>query len=229
MINAVGRDIPEELLADGKEVYQGKNHFDGTYVQKAAPKTRRCETPQDSKLCATIREACERCGAHDGMTVSFHHHFRNGDKTAAAVMKVLVEDMGLKDITIAATSLGDAHNNVADYIEQGKVIGIQSSGVRGRMATVCEKVVTVTTPGDCVDVVVTDYGIAVNPLRPDLIECLDNAGIPHVTIEELKDKAYQLVGEPDPLQWDDQVVAVVEARDGSILDVIRKIKPYTFE
>ena len=136
MINAVGRDIPEELLADGKEVYQGKNHFDGTYVQKAAPKTRRCETPQDSKLCATIREACERCGAHDGMTVSFHHHFRNGDKTAAAVMKVLVEDMGLKDITIAATSLGDAHNNVADYIEQGKVIGIQSSGVRGRIGEV---------------------------------------------------------------------------------------------
>ena len=79
------------------------------------------------------------------------------------------------------------------------------------------------------DVVVTDYGIAVNPLRPDLIECLDNAGIPHVTIEELKDKAYELVGEPDPLQWDDQVVAVVEARDGSILDVIRKIKPYAFE
>ena len=50
--------------------------------------------------------------------------------------------------------------------------------IRGRMATVCEKVVTVTTPGDCVDVLVTDYGIAVNPRRPDLIECLDKAGIP---------------------------------------------------
>ena len=45
------------------------------------------------------------------------------------------------------------------------------------MATVCENVVTVTTPGDCVDVLVTDYGIAVNPKRPDLIECLDKAGI----------------------------------------------------
>lgn len=46
------------------------------------------------------------------------------------------------------------------------------------MATVCEHVVTVTTPGDCVDVLVTDYGIAVNPLRPDLIACLDQAGTP---------------------------------------------------
>ena len=58
-----------------------------------------------------------------------------------------------------------------------------------------------------------------------LIECLDNAGIPHVTIEELKDKAYSLVGRPDDLEWEDKVVAVLEARDGTILDVVRKIKP----
>ena len=75
------------------------------------------------------------------------------------------------------------------------------------------------------DVLVTDYGIAVNPLRPDLIECLDKAGIPHVSIESLKEKAYSLVGRPDDLQWEDKVVAVLEARDGTILDVVRKIKP----
>ena len=73
------------------------------------------------------------------------------------------------------------------------------------------------------------YGIAVNPLRPDLIECLDNAGIPHVSIESLKEKAYSLVGRPDDLQWEDKVVAILEARDGTILDVVRKIKPYTIE
>ena len=97
------------------------------------------------------------------------------------------------------------------------------------MATVCKDVVTVTTPGDCVDVLVTDYGIAVNPLRQDLIACLDKAGIKHVTIESLQEKAYSLVGEPDPLEFEDQVVAIVEARDGTILDVVRKIKPYSFD
>lgn len=97
------------------------------------------------------------------------------------------------------------------------------------MATVCEKVVTVTTPGDCVDVLVTDYGIAVNPLRPDLVECLDQAGIPHVPIESLKETAYSLVGHPDALEWEDKVVAVLEARDGTILDVVRKIKPFTLD
>ena len=100
---------------------------------------------------------------------------------------------------------------------------------RGRMATVCENVVTITTPGDCVDILVTDYGIAVNPLRQDLVECLDNAGIKHVSIEELKNKAYSLVGTPADLKWEDKVVAIVEARDGTILDVVRKIKPYTLD
>ena len=71
----------------------------------------------------------------------------------------------------------------------------------------------------------TDYGIADNPARADLIECLDEAGIAHTTIEALQEKAYSLVGEPDELEWEDQVIAVLEARDGTILDVVRKIKP----
>ena len=97
--------------------------------------------------------------------------------------------------------------------------------VRGRIPTVCESVVTLTTPGEAVDVLVTDYGIAVNPLRADLSEALTRAGIALTTIESLKDKAYAMAGVPDPLTFYDRVVAVVEARDGTILDVIRQIKP----
>lgn len=515
MKNAVGREIPDFLLVNGKEGYQGKQYMDGKYIQKASPKTRRYEKPQESKIVETLVDALKHCGAKDGMTFSFHHHLRNGDYVVNMVMRAAIEELGLKDLTIAATSLGEAHDPVADYIEDGKVIGIQTSGIRGkignvvsagklqtpaiirshggrpraieagevhidiafvaaptadcvgncrgiggksdcgslgyamtdakfadhvvvvtdclvdfpnfpasveaidvdavvvvdsigdpkkiasaaarisqnprdlmmaenvakviastpwfkegfsfqtgvggpslaanlflekymdekgikmgwaiggicgpmvellkkgkvgkvidvqdfdldavksinhtpghfemsasqyanpankgafvnkldfvvlaaleidtgfnvnvltgsdgvlrgapgghpdtaagskvciivtpltrgRMATVCENVVTVTTPGDCVDVLVTDYGIAVNPLRQDLIECLDQAGISHVTIESLKEKAYSLVGRPDDLEWEDKVVAVLEARDGTILDVVRKIKP----
>ena len=79
MKNAVGRIIPDELLAGGKEVYQGKFYMDGRYIQKAAPKTRRCEKPQDSKLLPSLAEALRQCGAKDGMTFSFHHHLRDGD------------------------------------------------------------------------------------------------------------------------------------------------------
>lgn len=516
MINAVGRNIPDYLLKDGKEVYQGKQYMDGKYIQKAAPRTVRYEKPVETKVVATIVDALKKCGAKSGMTFSFHHHLRNGDYVANMVMEAAIRELGLDNLTIAASSLGDANDPIADYIEEGKVVGIQTSGIRGRMgdvvsqgklktpaiirshggrpraieagevhidiafiaaptsdcqgncrgiggksncgsmgyamtdakyadrvvvvtdclvdfpnypasveaidvdavvvvesignpakiasaaarisknprdlmmaenvakviastpyfkegfsfqtgvggpslaanlflekfmderqikmgwaiggicgpmvellkkgkvgkvidvqdfdldavnsinqtpnhfemsasqyanpankgafvnsldfvvlaaleidtgfnvnvltgsdgvlrgapgghpdtaagskcciivtplirgrmATVCKNVVTVTTPGDCVDVLVTDYGIAVNPLRPDLIKCLDDAGIPHVSIESLQEKAYSLVGTPDDLQWEDRVVAVLEARDGTILDVVRQIKPY---
>ena len=129
MINAVGRDIPDELLVNGKEVYQGKNYMDGKYLHKAAPTTRRYEKPQESKILASITEALKACGAKDGMTFSFHHHLRDGDYVVNMVMKAAIEELGLKDLTIAATSLGDAHDPIADYIEQGKVIGIQTSGI----------------------------------------------------------------------------------------------------
>lgn len=50
-----------------------------------------------------------------------------------------------------------------------------------------------------------------------------------VDIECLQQKAYDLVGEPDPLEWEDKIVAIVEARDGTILDVVRQVNPFTFD
>ena len=136
MKNAVGREIPDELLVNGKEGYQGKFYMDGKYLRKAAPRTRRYEKPQESKIVASLAEALKACGARDGMTFSFHHHLRNGDFVANMVMQTAIEELGLKDLTIAATSLGEAHDPIADYIEAGKVIGIQTSGIRGRMGEV---------------------------------------------------------------------------------------------
>ena len=120
MKNAVGRDIPEALLVNGREVYQGKNYMDGKYLQKAAPCTRRYERPQESKIVETLADALRQCGAKDGMTFSFHHHLRNGDYVVNMVMKAAIEELGLKELTIAATSLGEAHDPIAEYIEEGK-------------------------------------------------------------------------------------------------------------
>ena len=98
--------------------------------------------------------------------------------------------------------------------------------VRGRIPTVCDRVVTVTTAGDSVDVLVTDHGIAVNPARQDLIAHLDAAGIHHVDIAALRDMAYAIVGQPDDIRFEERVVAVVEARDGTVMDVVRQVKPF---
>jgi len=96
--------------------------------------------------------------------------------------------------------------------------------VRGRMPTVLEKVNTVITPGHTVDVLVTDQGIAVNPIRQDLLYNLKSSGLPVYSIEELKEKAEKVVGRPEPILWEDKIVGLVKYRDGSAIDFIRQVK-----
>lgn len=95
---------------------------------------------------------------------------------------------------------------------------------RGRLSTIIDKVTTVVTPGSTVDVVVTDYGVTVNPGRTDLLEKFKAAGLPLISMEELRAMATRLVGTPKEIEFTDEVVAVVEYRDGSIIDTIRKVK-----
>ena len=95
---------------------------------------------------------------------------------------------------------------------------------RGRISTIIDKVTTIVTPGSTVDVVVTDYGVTVNPRRKDLREKFQKAGLPLIEMEELRRIATRLVGSPKEIEFSDEIVAVVEYRDGSIIDVIKKRK-----
>lgn len=517
MINAVGREIPEEILElTGKEGFQGNHYRDGYEYKKDGPVTKCVVNNTGSKLVENIHEALVKCGIKDGMTLGFHHHFREGDYIVNMVMEE-VHNMGIKDITICASSLGKAHNPIVPYIEDGTITNIQSSGVRGkigeaishgklkglaimrshggrvravesgethidisfigaptcddygncsgiggksncgvlsyaavdadhadkvvaitdtlvpfpnfpaqismtkvdyvveveeigdpkkiatgaakpttdmrklmmadyctqfvvntpyfkngfsyqtgvggasiastislakimkerdirmsfgiggltkpmcdllkndqvdclldtqdfdldavasvenpkhfpitageyadpfnkgavvnkldfvilaalevdvhfncnvvvgsdgmitgaqgghpdtaagakctiviapllqgRIPAICTDVTTVTTPGESVDVVITDYGIAINPARQDLIDCMKDVDLPFKTIEELRDIAYSIVGEPERVQFDDRVVGIIESRDGTIMDVVRKVKDFEF-
>ncbi|HBM79625.1 MAG TPA: citrate lyase subunit alpha, partial [Clostridiaceae bacterium] len=96
--------------------------------------------------------------------------------------------------------------------------------IRGRIPTIIDRVNTVITPGETIDVVVTDRGIAVNPLRKDLIKKLRKTNLPLFTIDQLKEKAEKITGKPEPIEFGDKIVGVVEYRDGTIIDVIRQVK-----
>lgn len=99
--------------------------------------------------------------------------------------------------------------------------------IRGRTPSITRRVFTCCTPGDTVAVVVTEAGIALNPRHRyyrELREDMKAAGINLVTIEALQRLAESLTGVPEPLHTTDQVVCIVEYRDGTVLDVIRKIE-----
>ena len=133
MKNQVGREIPDEILARmGKTGYRGLHDRDNASYRKASPTVRALNDPQRSKLCASLREALEKCELHDGMYFGFHHHFRDGDYVINMVMQEVAR-MGIRDITICATSMGAAHDALEPLIKQGVIAGIQSSGVRGKI------------------------------------------------------------------------------------------------
>ncbi len=96
--------------------------------------------------------------------------------------------------------------------------------LRGRIPCVVNRVQTVVTPGKIVDVIVTDQGVAINPRREDLIEKMRGSSLPLCTIEELQQKAEQLVGKPDPIRYTDKVVGIVTYRDGSVIDLIHQVR-----
>lgn len=133
MLNKVGRDIPQAILdATHKEVFQGSFAKEGCEYLKATHKARAGVSPQGSKVVNSLQEVLLKCGIKDGMTLGFHHHFREGDYVVNLVMTA-VHALGIKDITICASSLGKAHDPIVPYIEDGTITGIQSSGVRGKI------------------------------------------------------------------------------------------------
>lgn len=96
--------------------------------------------------------------------------------------------------------------------------------IRSRIPSVVRRVTTKVTPGDNIDVLVTDHGIAINPKRPELIERLKAAHLPITTIEKLHERAISLTGEPEPIKFTDRIVGVVRYRDGSVIDIVREVK-----
>ncbi|MBR5529828.1 MAG: citrate lyase subunit alpha [Oscillospiraceae bacterium] len=78
-----------------------------------------------SKVVKSIKEVIALAGLKDGMTVSFHHHLRNGDFVLNMVMAEIAEQ-GFKDINVNASSLFDVHVPILEHIENGVVTGISA-------------------------------------------------------------------------------------------------------
>ena len=95
---------------------------------------------------------------------------------------------------------------------------------RARLPIVTDRVTCVSTPGESIDVLVTQGGIAVNPRREELRRSLVEAGLPIIDIRELKEKTEKITGKPEKLIRGDRVVAEVIGREGNLQDKIYSVK-----
>lgn len=104
-----------------------------------------------SKLISSVREAIEKTGLRDGMTISFHHHMRNGDFVLNMVLEQAAE-MGIKDLTVNASSIFDIHEPIIEHIKNGVVTGLECNYMGGKVGKaisqgILEKPVTFRSHG----------------------------------------------------------------------------------
>ncbi|MBQ6717236.1 MAG: citrate lyase subunit alpha, partial [Clostridia bacterium] len=90
-----------------------------------------------SKLVSSLKEAIEKAGLQSGMTISFHHHLRNGDYVLNMVLEEAAK-MGIRDLGVEASSVFDVHAPIIDHIRNGVVtrLGTNYMGAKvGRAIT----------------------------------------------------------------------------------------------
>lgn len=129
------------------------------------------------------------------------------------------------NVNVAVESDGSLVHAIGGHMDTAagaKMTIITAPLIRGRLCTILDKVLTVTTPGETIDAIVTERGIAINPRRPDLIERAKAAGLELKTIEELQAIAESITGKPKTVEFEDKIIGVIEYRDGSVIDVVRK-------
>ncbi len=104
----------------------------------------------------------------------------------------------------------------------GRCVILAIPSFRDRVPIIVDRVTTLCAPGEMIDVVVTERGIAINPLRKDLIKNMSHSTLPLRTIADIQNEVEEICGgkpEPPAVSQKD-VIAIVEWVDGTILDAV---------
>lgn len=110
-----------------------------------------------------------------------------------------------------------------DASEGSKMSIIVTPLTRTRIPTIVDKVICKSVQGENIDVIVTEYGVAVNPKNVELKQRLKEGKVKLVEIDELEAMARKLVGIPDPVRFGDKPVCEIYHRNGTVLDTIYNV------
>ena len=133
------------------------------------------------------------------------------------------EHFNVNVITDSTGNIIGAAGGHSDCAAGSKLAIVVSNLTKKQYSTVKKRVTTITTPGDTIDAFVTEYGIAINPRRTDLLNKLRGTNLNLTSISELREKALRLGAIDNIPQTSDTIVGVVEYRDGTMIDTIKKI------
>jgi citrate lyase subunit alpha/citrate CoA-transferase len=136
--NAAGRMVPAYVNGREQRPYAGLSETP-PQGQKAAPPIRSSsQYPLDGNKCVPdLATALRKCGLRDGMTVSSHHHLRDGDRVALVALQTAAS-LGAKDLMWFPSASFPTHATVIDLMESGAVHHIEGS-MNGPLGDYCSR------------------------------------------------------------------------------------------
>ncbi|MGB3368638.1 MAG: citrate lyase subunit alpha, partial [Acidaminobacteraceae bacterium] len=180
----------------------------------------------DISSCQSIVENKDHFEIDASMYANPHNMGAFVNKLDVVILSALEIDKNFNVNVITGSNgiIRGASGGHSDTSAGAKLTVIVAPLVRGRIPTIVEKVITKVTPGSTVDVLITERGIAINPLREDLISEFKDSKLPIITMDKMLEKVKKIIGTPNEIEFEDEVVAIVEYRDGTVIDTIKKIK-----
>ena len=96
---------------------------------------------------------------------------------------------------------------------------------RDRLPVIVDEVTTFTGPGELIDVIATERGIAINPRRTDLLSAVRGSNLPIRPIEAIQEEVLRFCGgKPEKPRFSDEPVAVIKWVDGTVIDTVWKVE-----
>ena len=138
--NAAGRLVPTRINGQKQIPFKGVNKYRPTGRKTGAPIKSCLDYPFDgNKIVRNLKEALKKAGLKDGMTISTHHHLRDGDVLTNYLFDT-IKQMGIKNIRWFPSASFPVHKHLIKYLEDGTIHHIEGSmnGPLGRF-TSCGK------------------------------------------------------------------------------------------
>ena len=125
--NAAGRLVPTEVNGQEQIPFMGINKYKPS-GNKAKPPIRSCKDyPSDgNKVVKDLKTALKAAGLKDGMTISTHHHLRNGDALTNLLFDT-INEIGIKNIRWYPSASFPVHSHLLKYLEDGTIHHIEGS------------------------------------------------------------------------------------------------------
>src|ERR1051325_7715707 len=119
--NAAGRVVPTNVNGQAQRAYTGVNNDHPQGLKAAPPIRSAAHYPMNGdKRVPDLETALGKCGLSNGMTISTHHHLRNGDRVALWALQTAAK-MGARDLMWFHSASFPAHSAVIELMESGNV------------------------------------------------------------------------------------------------------------